>query len=175
MSALGEVIASLKGGRITVPSENALWAGPLGDFLEPARSQLYRDALTRLAADQWDPEGPDDDYPRRSYTFFLERLLFHARLRTHGGTIIMVPTHLLKEDTRLTDRVNIKYSCGYDFAWELLVRSLVNHRRFYDLHFPLWDAKQPYTQALFKSTPGLRTKSRRLTDHSLMSRRRWRR
>ena len=46
-----------------------------------------------------------------------------------------------KDDTRLIDRINIKYPCSYNYSWEILTKSLVNHRKYYDLHFPLWDAK----------------------------------
>jgi hypothetical protein len=150
ISAQGYVLASLKGGRITQPSEDALWRGPLSDFLDRPRKQLYRDVVDRLGQKKWDSEGTDDSYPFRFYTFFLERVLFYARQRGHGATIILVPNYLTKDDTRLTDRLNLKYPCRYDDAWELLILSLVNHWRFYDLHFPLWDAKQPYTQELFQ-------------------------
>ena len=127
-----------------------MWRGPLSDFLQPTRERLYADVTTRLGEKKWDPEGADDEYPYRAYNFFLERILFHTRQRGHGGTIILVPNYLTKADTRLTDRINLKYPCRYDHAWELLVSSLVNHRRFYDLHFPLWEATEACTQELFQ-------------------------
>jgi hypothetical protein len=150
VSAQGEVLASLRGGRITLPNEGALWSGPLSDFLEKARKELYADATARLGSKKWDPGGEDDDYPFRCYNFFLERMLFHTRQRSHGGTIILVPNYLTVDDTRFLDRINLKYPCQYNCAWELLLASLVNERRFYDVWFPLWDAKQPYTQESFQ-------------------------
>jgi hypothetical protein len=53
----------------------------------------------------------------------------------------MVPDKFQHGDSRLTDRITIKYPCDYDYVWNLLVRSLVNHRKYYDLHFPMWDSK----------------------------------
>jgi hypothetical protein len=164
VSAQGEVLASLRAGRIAVPTEDALWTGPLSDFLDPARNQLYSDVVAQLGTKKFDPDGADNDYPRRFYTFFLERLLFQARQRAQGGTVIMVPNHLVKEDTRLTDRANIKYPSQYDFAWALLVRSLLNHQRFYALHFPLWDAKQPYTQDSFQDYTQLAEEQQEIDD-----------
>lgn len=147
VSAQGDVFASLQAGRISLPSTGALWDGPLDDFFDAAKKQLYNDVIARLGTKAWDD---DDDYPFRFYNFFLERILFYTRLRAHGGTILVIPDYLQKDDTRLTDRVHIKYPTEYSYTWELLVRSLENHRRFYDLHFPLWDAKMDYTQELFQ-------------------------
>lgn len=155
ISAEGEVLASLKGGRVTLPSQDALWAGPLSEFFDGAKGRLHADALQQLGTDKWDSDDDDEDYPQRFYTFFLERLLFHARQRRHGGTILVVPNHLAKTDTRLTDRISVKYPCTYDGAWDLLVRSLVNYRRFYDLHFPLWDARMPCTKDSFRQHSAL--------------------
>jgi len=150
ISAQGDIFASLQGGRITLPTSNALWEGPLSVFLSKAQEQLYKDITIRLGEKKYDPDGHDDDYPMRFYSFFLERILFCTRLRNHGGTIICVPDYLSIDDTRLTDRLNIKYPCIYDNAWELLVSSLVNDRKYFDLHFPLWDAKIPFTQELYQ-------------------------
>lgn len=150
VSAQGDVFASLQAGQISLPSTGALWHGPLNDFFYTAKKQLYKEAISRLGTKQWDDEGTDDEWPYRFYNFFLERIIFYTRLRGHGGTILVIPEYLQKDDTRLTDRVRIKYPIQYGYAWDLLVTSLENHRRFYDLHFPLWDAKIDYTQDLFQ-------------------------
>jgi hypothetical protein len=144
------VIATLKDGGIVQPSMDALWDGPVSDFLEPARKRLYADAVAALKCKKWDEEGHDDDYPFRFYTFFLERVLFYTRSRGHGGTILVLPDDIGVGDTRLSDRLSIKYPCQYSRAWDLLVRGLINHRRFYDLHFPLWDGKKRITKGLFQ-------------------------
>jgi hypothetical protein len=108
VSAQGLVFASLQGGRISLPSTGALWHGPLSDFFDVAKRQLYKEAISRLGTKQWDDEGTDDEWPYRFYNFFLERILFYTRLRAHGGTILVTPDYLQRNDTRLTDRVHIK-------------------------------------------------------------------
>lgn len=150
ISAQGEVIVALRAGAVCLPQTTALWSGPVSDFLAPARQQLHDDVITRLGVAAWDSDGEDEDYPQRLYIFFLERILFNIRKRRHGGTLIVVPPKLSRLDTRITDRLLIKYHCEYDCAWETLLASLVNHRRFYDLHFPLWHGSKKITQAAFQ-------------------------
>ena len=164
VSAAGRVFASLQGGRISLPTAGALWQSPLQRFFHPAQRQLYKDTVSRLETKRWDDEGTDDEYPYRFYNFFLERILFHTRRRAHGGTIIVIRDYVQRDDTRLTDRVNIKYPGRYNYPWELLVRSLMNHRRYYDLHFPLWDAKLEYTKELFQEHCLLNTESTELDE-----------
>lgn len=149
ISAQGDIIASLKNGKISLPSFGVFQEGPLNTFLAGAQEHLYQETIKALNVTKFDPKGPDNDFPLRSYKYFLERILFYTRQRNHGGTIILVPNYLEKDDTRLTDRVNIKYPSNYDQAWNLLIRWLVNYRKYYDLHFPLWDAQIPYTNANF--------------------------
>jgi hypothetical protein len=138
-SAQGLVLVTLRNGQIFTPSADALWAGPLSDFLDTARRRFYDEVVAALGSKKFDSEGHDDDYPQRFYTFFLERLLFYTRQKGHGGSILLVPNYLSREDTRLTDRLHIKYPCIYNSAWGLLKKSLVNHRRYYDLYFPLME------------------------------------
>jgi hypothetical protein len=110
LSVQGDVLVTLKSGQVFYPAHNALWSGPLADFLGNAKRQLYKDVLKSLKARVFDSEGDDNDYPLRFYTFFLERILFYVRQKQHGGTIIIIPNRIAKEDTRLTDRINIKWS-----------------------------------------------------------------
>lgn len=141
ISAQGEVLITLKNGTITHPRNTALWEGPVSDFLQPAREKLYKSVISSLGVKTWDEKGADDDYPYRFYNFFIERILFYIREKSHGGTLILVPNYLAKDDTRLIDRINIKYPCSYNYPWEILTKNLINFREYYDLHFPLWDAK----------------------------------
>ena len=150
LSVQGDVITTLRNGQILYPASDALWNGPIAKFLSSAKRNLYKDALDALKLTVWDDEGQDEDYPLRFYNFFLERILFYVRQKQHGGAIITIPDSIDKSDTRLTDRINIKYPCSYNYAWDLMVRSLVNHHKFYDLHFPLWDGKKTATKNLFR-------------------------
>ena len=73
------------------------------------------------------------------------------RQKQHGGIIIVIPSRITKDDTRLTERINIKYPCSYDYAWELMVQNLVKHHKYYELYFPLWDGKRKISTAIFKN------------------------
>ncbi|MCE5212163.1 MAG: DNA integrity scanning protein DisA nucleotide-binding domain protein [Deltaproteobacteria bacterium] len=150
ISAAGDVLTTLKGGKLVYPKDTAIWDGSICDFLQTARNKLYQSVITALGTKSWDEEGQDDDYPYRFYNFFIERILFYVREKSHGGTLIIVPDYVSKDDTRLTDRLNLKYPCSYDYAWEMMTSCLVNERKYFDLHFPLWDAKLEITQNNFQ-------------------------
>jgi len=141
ISVQGEVLLVLKGGSLIYPKRTAIWEGPINDFLQPARNQLYKEAVSVLGDSKWDKDGTDDDYPHRLYNYYLERVLFYIREKGHGGTLILIPNHLSKDDIRVTDRIIIKYSCEYNCSWDLLIKSLINHREYFNLYFPLWRGK----------------------------------
>lgn len=143
VSSSGLILLSLRNGSTYLPKGDVLNSGPVSDHLEPARKHLYRDAIRRLKVKKWDPEGTDNNYPKRFYDMCLSRILNSIREMAHGGTLILVPDELSVEDSRLTDRINIKHPCNYDYAWSLMVKHLELHRKYYDLHLPLWDAKSP--------------------------------
>lgn len=142
MSRSGSLVLILDQGRIVKPSWRVFYQGPVADFLERGAQELYQEVCKRLNAKCYDPEGDDDDYPKRAYVFLLQRVLNRIRERFHGGTLIVIPDTIDVNDTRLKDRIVIKYPCYYDDAWEALVNELVKHRDYYDLHFKLWDKKQ---------------------------------
>jgi DisA bacterial checkpoint controller nucleotide-binding len=164
VSAQGNVLATLRNGQILRPTANVLRSGPLSDFLDSARQRLYEAVIEELKAPKYDPEGHDNDYPQRFYTFFLERVLFYTRQRGHGGTILMVPNYLSQEDTRLTDRIAIKYPCTYTFVWELLIKTLVTQVKYYRLHFPLWDGKTKVTKNQFQEHHMLESEKEELDE-----------
>lgn len=150
ISSGGDVYYTLKSGEIVEPKVNPIWHGAIDTFFQSARKSLYNETIKELKTKKWDESGEDDDYPYRFYNYFLERVLFYIREKAHGGTIIFIPRAITKNDTRLTDRAVIKYPCTYNFVWDTLKASLINHRRFYDLHFPLWDEKIPITKDKFR-------------------------
>jgi len=139
ISTQGDFIIALRNGQIYQHEHDSFRKGPLADYLLPTQQRLYQDVLKKLGTKKFDKD--DDDYPHKSYIFFLERILFHLQQKKHGGCLIIIPSNLSRTDTRLIDRINIKYPCDYNFAWELLVRHLINHNKYYDLHAALWDGK----------------------------------
>lgn len=140
ISRQGEVVLELEQGKIVESLANIFSIGPVVNFLERGQQELYREVCEKLGTECWDQEG-DDDYPQRDYIFFLERILNRIREKHHGGTLIMMPDNVTISDTRLKDRINIKYPCHYNSAWEALVYELTTHNIYYDLHFKLWDEK----------------------------------
>lgn len=141
VSAEGWIILSLKNGSIVRPAEDALSSGRIADHLSTSTAALHADAVKELGTENWDDDGHDENYPQRFYTMFLERVLYNVRARAHGGSILLVPDHIEPQDTRITDRMTVKYPCLYDHAWGQLTASLVNHRRYYDHYFPLSNGK----------------------------------
>jgi hypothetical protein len=142
ISRAGNIILNLKNGKVIKPTSNIFDKGPVAIFFEEAKNRIYNDVLKILKSEKYDPEGFDDDYPKREYIDYLERIIFNMRQKNHGGTIIIVPDYMNNDDSRLIDRVSIKYPCNYNVGWELIVNSLVTHREYYDLYFPLWDGKK---------------------------------
>lgn len=62
-----------------------------------------------------------------------------------------MPDEFSVNDSRLRDRVNIKYQCPYDYIWDLVVKSLLVYHRRYELHFSMWDSKEPIQQDQYRS------------------------
>lgn len=133
LSVGGDILLMLRGGSISKPVRNPIWDGPIADFLKPSRARFYQEVIRRVGKSVFDDEGADEDYPQKSYNWFLERILYNVRNIGHGGTIIMVSDILSSKDPRLKDRVLLKYASVYDYAWESLVRSLVLHHEYYDI------------------------------------------
>lgn len=155
ISSSGLVLLVLRSGATYVPKGDAFDVGPVSAHLEPARRNLYRDAIRRLKVKKWDEERSDDDYPKRFHDMCLSRILSSIREMGHGGTLILVPDELSADDSRLTDRITIKHPCDYDYAWSLMVKHLELHHRYYDLYFPLSDAKASISVKDFQSINGI--------------------
>lgn len=147
ISTQGYLHIALRDGQISQHEQGSLWSGPLADFLNPSAKRLYQEVIEKQGTKKWDKD--DDDYPNRSYIYFLERILFHIQQKKHGGCLIIVPRNLSRNDTRFTDRINLKYPCDYNFAWDNLVRHLINHKKYYDLYFKLYDGKIKLEQKAF--------------------------
>lgn len=150
VSSGGMVLLTLRNGATFLPQGSALDAGPVSMHLETARRQLYRDSVKRLKSKKWDEEGHDNDYPKRFHDMCLSRILSGIRELAHGGTLLVVPDQLSASDPRLADRVIIKHPCDYDYLWELMIQHLELHKRFYALHFPLWESQTPIEPKQFQ-------------------------
>jgi hypothetical protein len=111
---------------------------------------MYDETCRKLRSKKFDPEMFDDDYPKKSYIWFIQRILIRIRENFHGGTLIMIPDEILNiDDTRLKDRIKIKYPCHYDEAWTSLIDELVKFAQYYEPHSKLW-LKNELSQSEFR-------------------------
>lgn len=148
-SLQGHILLQFRSGAISFPTGNPIWGGGLEPFFEPAQKDLYKGVVDRLQSKKWDEEGSDDDYPERFYNFFVERIIHNVRDLAHGGTILFVPHGITSEDSRISDRIIFKYRTDYNYAWDAMERSLINHRKYYDLYFPLMHGKEELSTEKF--------------------------
>lgn len=142
VSRQGDPLLILDQGKVLLPHSNVFFRGPIFEYLAKGSQQLYDEVCRKLRRKKFDREGHDDDYPNRVYTWFIQRILIRIRENYHGGTLIMIPDELNIEDTRLKDRITIKYPCHYDEAWASLRDELVKHKQFYNSYFKLWKQKE---------------------------------
>jgi hypothetical protein len=132
----GFIIMTLRNGQITRPMNSVFWRGPVADFFRRDSDRFQQALRQRLAERKYKADKDDRRSAEREYMEYFNRILFHLRERAHGGTLIVVPDYITAKDTRLTDRIVIKYPIAYDRGWPLLLDALLNHRCYYDLYFP---------------------------------------
>ncbi len=150
LSRIGFPIATLNQGKIGF-SPHVLWQSPIVDFLSGGQKSLYTEVCTRLKRDKYESSdyASDDDYPENCYLYFLERLFNRIREKGHGGTVIIIPDKIKTEDTRLQDRIRIKYLCSYD-AFAPIVQVLEWHSKYYDAYFG-FDKRKTITKKEFRN------------------------
>lgn len=146
----GRRIACLKQGRLIDPHESGLREGPLGDFIAIGAEALYQEVAAEHPGGMWDPDGHDDDHPRRLYRLRIERLLIEVEAHQHGGTVLMVPDawHTAPDD--LHSVVSIKYAAKDRRLWDQAVTELLEHREYFDAHLDLLDRTSPITPAEYQ-------------------------
>lgn len=135
------IVLHLRDGTVNKPVENIFFNGPISNFLDNSKKQLYSEIYERLKIKKFDPDGHDQGYPARTYIEFIERIIFHILDRKHGGTLIIIPDSIDIDDERLKDRMNIKYPCIYDRGWKNIIDYLISFKSYYDLYFSLSNEK----------------------------------
>ena len=136
VSAGGTVILRLRDGSLIMPALGNLREGPIGVFLEDAADALYGDACSQLQQREYDEEEDSDDYPRQLYYSTLSNILLRTREKLHGGAFVVIPDELKATDSRLTDRIQIKYLLDELCIWPKLIEEAVNRAKFYELLLP---------------------------------------
>ncbi|GAG91101.1 unnamed protein product, partial [marine sediment metagenome] len=145
MSRQGHSILSLSAGQISSPISGVFFNGPIGGFFDSAAKSFYSEVISDLNTNNYDPDGHDEDYPRRKYRDYIERLLFHIKQLGHGGVVIVVSDDLCINDSRITDRLSIKYPIQYNEGWVLSKKSVTTHLKYYDLSFSFSAGKEEIT------------------------------
>lgn len=144
ISRHGLIVLSLRNGQIMTPAKPIMFEGPISDFFQPAKKAIEDEVYELLKLDKENYEDSDEmeSAPKRDYIEYLQRILFHVREKGHGGSIIFVPDYIEKNDSRLRDRIIIKYPCEYSRGWDLLVKSVVVGYQYFELHEKFWEDKE---------------------------------
>jgi hypothetical protein len=164
ISTNGLSLLALRGGTVYQARGSALDSGPVSAHFETGRLALYAETIRRLGTETWSDN--DDDYPKRFHDICLSRLLTSICDLSHGGTLILVPDKLSATDSRLSDRVNIKHPCDYDYAWNLMIECLEFHSRYYAAHSLLRESRTPVDPSAYKHVSFLNSR-REESDEAL--------
>jgi hypothetical protein len=120
ISLSGEVLVILRQGELYIPPLHSLRYGPLSEFFQNAQNQIYEDFINTIK--NHDGSLPLFSDPREEYIKYIERLIFHIRDKLHGGTLIVLSQSLSVDDIIKENNISVKYRCGYDIVWDLLVK-----------------------------------------------------
>lgn len=137
ISREGWLILALKNGRTTTPTSLILYKGPIYDFLKRSSKDLTREVKKGLESKK--RVGEDQEDIENYFLRFIERVLNRIREMHHGGILIIVPDSMTKNDSRLTDRINIKYPSEYNEAWIALIEEGIRLNNYYHLFDKLWE------------------------------------
>jgi len=136
ISRQDNVIITLRRGTVIRPMTDVFYTGPVAKFLSTPANKLHTRVCKKLKRKKFDPkDGADENYPQSFYLTYVQRILQHIRERNHGGTILMVPDTLKAGDSRLTDRISIKYQSDDNRAFRYLANYLHMDKQSYDA----WD------------------------------------
>jgi hypothetical protein len=136
LSRLGSAIARLRNGKLIGTPMPDLDAGPVGQFLSPAAQELYNETVRALGQKKYASQKDSDQHPTHLYYRTLARLLHLIREQRHGGTLLILPDELCREDGRVVDRLAIKYSLDVPSIWETLIEEGVASAHYYRIAFP---------------------------------------
>lgn len=137
ISRMGFIQLILEQGRIVESSSGVFHNGPVAEFLKRGAKKLCKELCNRVKRKCWDSSDPENEMPKGFYIEFVENILERIREKLHGGTIVMVPDEIDVDDTRLQDRIVVKYPCSYG-ALELIINALIAKKNYKDMDDKLW-------------------------------------
>lgn len=135
VSSGGSVLLRLRNGTLLDASPIELAEGAIGDFLRPAADALYAEVCTALKRPRY-ADDDSDDHPRQQYYGALLNILRRTEERRHGGSFVIVADELDTCDSRLADRITIKYTLDAPSVWQDIVHEAVATHKFHKELFP---------------------------------------
>jgi hypothetical protein len=117
-------VLNLREGRLLEPA-NILAEGPVATALLAAIAGMRQEAidLYRYPVASLETIG-------QVYMQYLKKVLLRIRDKAHGGTLLVIPEELVKEDPTLGGRLRIKYASTRSRTRRLVLESLILRDRY---------------------------------------------
>ncbi|HZW82760.1 MAG TPA: hypothetical protein VFF14_04945 [Candidatus Deferrimicrobium sp.] len=135
ISREGKIIVSLVNGHISTPSYSPLYQGAFIEFFKPTIEQLRNDIAEELQNEDEFLYYDEDRHVTLQYIEFIRLILFYIQQKGHGGTIFFVPDKVSVNDTRLANRLNVKYHLSGYNVWHRLIYLAVSKRRYFHARY----------------------------------------
>ena len=124
VSRRGIIILDLKNGKVFTPIDILIQPGPIMDFFESGKCQIYQEICERLKVKQYSRKVSERIFPIEMYTRYLEDILFNIQRQGHGGTLIIIPDSVKINSPILKNQLSIKYPCSHSEGWDSLLEYL---------------------------------------------------
>lgn len=152
-STLGMVLLRLRNGSLVGMPLPSLSEGHIGAFVQKGADDLYDSVIKKAGIKKFAKKPDSDEHPRHVYRRALTHIMNLVRDDHHGGTLLLIPDEIAPGDTRLTDRVAIKYGLKEVSVWDDLISESVANREHYGLLFPrdnVFGTKRSHASAVAK-------------------------
>lgn len=162
VSREGVELLILRNGSLSTPVSSILYEGPVASFFSVPHHEFYNEVCGKLRLPNFTGDA-DDNYPIRYFNDFLLGLLMRVQELGHGGSILIVRDEIHHRDSRLTDRLSIKYPCDMSRTWQVLREECVLFKEYFTHNTEMWD-KPEITQAEFHKDTRNATARRELRE-----------
>lgn len=117
-------VLNLREGRLLEPA-NILAEGPVAASLHGAIAGIRQEAIEvyRYPVASLETIG-------QVYMQYLKKVLLRIRDKAHGGTLLIIPEEVVKDDPTLGGRLRIKYACTRSRTRRLVLESLILRDRY---------------------------------------------
>jgi hypothetical protein len=135
VTTIGTVLLRLVSGKILGTPLKDLSLGLIGGFLNSSAKSLYNDAVKKLKIKKYDEKEDSDKYPHDIYYQTFNSILNIAKDKLHGATFIVIPDEINYNDSRLIDRINMKYIFDKNIIWDKLIDLCEANHFYYKILF----------------------------------------